>query len=65
MSWRIVIVTQILPLAQSFRTLVADLGHQPVALLTLVDRENRFPADVNMPLSQISSDLDILVPASA
>ena len=63
MSWRVVIVTQILPVAQGFRAAVESLGHEPVALLTLVDREGRFPTDVHMRLSDLPPELDILVPA--
>jgi methionyl-tRNA formyltransferase len=63
MSWRVVIVTQILPVAQGFRAAVEGLGHEPVALLTLVDREGRFPPDVHMRLHDVPKDLDILVPA--
>ncbi len=63
MSWRVVIVTQILPVAQGFHAAVTGLGHQPVALLSVIDREGRYPADVHMNLSQVAPELDILAPA--
>jgi methionyl-tRNA formyltransferase len=61
-GWRVVLVTQILPVAHGFRAAVEGLGHETVALLTLVDREGRFPPEVHMPLHQVPQDLDILVP---
>ena len=63
MSWRVVLVTQILPVAQGFHAAVTGLGHEPVGLLTTVDREGRYPADVRMDLGQLPRELDILVPA--
>jgi methionyl-tRNA formyltransferase len=61
MSWRVVLVTQILPVAQGFGAAVSGLGHEPVALLTTVDRDGRY--DSRMDLSQLPPELDILVPA--
>jgi methionyl-tRNA formyltransferase len=60
-SWRVVITTQILPVAQGFSAAVSGLGHEPVALLTTVDRDGRY--DSRMDLSQLPPELDILVPA--
>ena len=63
MSWRVVLVSQILPVAQGFHAAVAGLGHEPVALLTMVDRAGRYDSAMRMDLSQIPPELDILVPA--
>jgi methionyl-tRNA formyltransferase len=60
-SWRVVLVTQILPVAEGFSAAVSGLGHEPVALLTTVDRAGRY--DSQMDLSQVPPELDILVPA--
>jgi len=62
-SWRVVLVTQILPVAQGFGAAVMGLGHEPVALLTTIDRAGRYDSAMRMDLSQIPPDLDILVPA--
>jgi len=59
MSWRVVICTRILPVAQGFHAAVAGLGHEPVGLLTMIERGS----PMNMDLSQVPPDLDILVPA--
>jgi len=61
MSWRVVIVTQILPVAQGFHAAVTGLGHTPVALLSVVDRQGRYPDHMN--LTEVAPDVDILVPA--
>jgi len=61
MSWRVVLVTQILPVAQGFGAAVVGLGHEPVALLTTVDRNGRY--DSRLDLAQLPPELDILVPA--
>jgi len=63
MSWRVVIVTQILPAAQGFHAGISGLGHKPVALLTTVDRERRYDSAMRMDLTQLAPELDILVPA--
>jgi methionyl-tRNA formyltransferase len=63
MSWRVVLVTQILPVAQGFGAAVTGLGHEPVALLSTVDREGRYDSAMRMDLSQLPPELDILVPA--
>ena len=62
-AWRVVIVTQILPVAHGFHAAVTGLGHKPVGLLTMVDREGRYDSQMRMDLSQVASELDILVPA--
>jgi methionyl-tRNA formyltransferase len=58
MSWRVVIVTRILPVALGFDTAVREAGHEPVALLTLRDSD-----DLPGLLAGIPADLDVLVPA--
>jgi methionyl-tRNA formyltransferase len=63
MSWRVVVVTQILPVAQGFGAAVTALGHEPVALLTTLDREGRYDSGMRMDLSQAPPELDILIPA--
>ena len=63
MSWRVVLVTQILPVAQGFGAAVTALGHTPVGLLTTVDRERRYDSRMGLDLSQLAPELDILIPA--
>lgn len=56
MSWRVVIVTRIFPVALGFHAAVREAGHEPVALLTLRSSEN-------LPIDQLPHDLDVLIPA--
>jgi methionyl-tRNA formyltransferase len=63
MSWRVVIVTQILPVAQGFCAAATGLGHEPVALLTTIDRSGRYDSAMRMDMSQLPPELEILVPA--
>jgi len=62
-GWRVVLVTQILPVAQGFHAGVTGLGHEPVALLTTVDRDGRYDSSMRMDLAQVAPELEILVPA--
>lgn len=63
MRWRVVITTQILPVVQGFVAAVTALGHEPVALLTMIDRGGRYDSAMRMDLAQVAPELDILVPA--
>lgn len=56
MSWRVVIVTRIFPVAAGFHAAVREAGHEPVALLTLRGSEN-------LPVDRLPDDLDVLIPA--
>ena len=44
-SWRVVIVTRILPVALGFHTELREAGHEPAALLTLRETPAGFPLD--------------------
>ncbi|HLX32829.1 MAG TPA: formyltransferase family protein [Gaiellaceae bacterium] len=65
MSWRIVIVTRIPPVLQGFDEAIRELGHKPVAFLTMLDHDNRFGRESwNMDLVMgAGRDLDVLLPA--
>ena len=40
-TWRVVIVTRILPVALGFHAALREAGHEPVGLLTIRDTEDR------------------------
>jgi methionyl-tRNA formyltransferase len=61
MSWRVVIVSQIIPVAQGFDAALRELGHEPVAYLSLVDRGRRYGFETD--LRDVPAELDILSPA--
>jgi methionyl-tRNA formyltransferase len=62
-SWRVVITTQILPVVHGFHAAVTALGHEPVGLLTTIDRTGRYDSAMRMDLAQVPPELDIVVPA--
>jgi methionyl-tRNA formyltransferase len=65
MSWRVVIVTRILPVLAVFDSVVRGAGHEPVALLTMRDVDARYgsnPADDLV--MGAPAELDVLLPAS-
>jgi methionyl-tRNA formyltransferase len=64
-SWRIVVVTRILPVALGFIETVRDAGHEPVALLSIRDTENRYGTEFTLDalLDGVPGDLDVLLPA--
>ena len=64
-SWRVVIVTRILPVAVGFIDTVRQAGHEPVALLTIRDTENRYGSEFTLEglLAGVPSELDVLLPA--
>jgi methionyl-tRNA formyltransferase len=55
-SWRVVIVTRIFPVALGFHAAVREAGHEPVALLTLRGNEH-------LPIDELPPELDVLIPA--
>jgi methionyl-tRNA formyltransferase len=65
-SWRVVVVTRILPVAEGFAAGLRDAGHEPVALLTVRSLARRYGPMGNIgPLvAGVPEDLDVLVPAS-
>ena len=63
MKLRVVITTQILPVVQGFHAAVTALGHEPVGLLTMIDRTGRYDTAMRMDMAQVPPELDILVPA--
>jgi methionyl-tRNA formyltransferase len=64
-SWRVVIVTRILPVALSFIETVRAAGHEPVALLSIRDPDNRYGTEFTLDalLSGVPPELDVLLPA--
>lgn len=64
--WRVAIVTRILPVALGFHAAVRAAGHEPVALLSLRDTDNRYGAmgGVDTMLGQVPPELDVLLPAT-
>ena len=64
-SWRVVVVTRILPVALGFIETVRAAGHEPVALLTIRDTENRYGTEFTLDalLAGVPGELDVLLPA--
>jgi methionyl-tRNA formyltransferase len=65
MSWRVVIVTRILPVLAGFDAVVREAGHEPVALLTMRDTDGRYGAmpDSGELVLGAAAELDVLLPA--
>jgi methionyl-tRNA formyltransferase len=64
MTWRVVIVTRVLPVALGFYEAVREAGHEPVALLTIRDTDGRYGNfDLGGMLGELPADLDVLMPA--
>ena len=65
MSWRVVIVTRIPPVLAGFDAVVRELGHEPVALLTMRNVDGRYgPAAMTDDLVMgAAPELDVLLPA--
>jgi methionyl-tRNA formyltransferase len=64
-SWRVVIVTRVLPVALGFYEAVREAGHEPVAVLTIRDSDGRYGTfDIGGMLGQLPADLSVLLPAS-
>jgi methionyl-tRNA formyltransferase len=63
-SWRVVIVTRILPVALGFHAALRDAGHEPVGLLTIRDTDGRYGGfDLGGTLDALPRELDIVMPA--
>ena len=64
-SWRVVVVTRILPVALGFIETVRAAGHEPVALLSIRDTENRYGSEFTLDalLAGVPAELDVLLPA--
>jgi methionyl-tRNA formyltransferase len=65
MSWRVVIVTRILPVLVAFEAVVRDAGHEPVALLSIRSVDGRYgpPSMTDELLLGAPAELDVLLPA--
>jgi methionyl-tRNA formyltransferase len=63
---RVVIVTRILPVAQGFDAVIREAGHEPVAVLTTRDPENRYgdAPTIDRSVRELRAELDVLIPAS-
>jgi methionyl-tRNA formyltransferase len=63
-AWRVVITTQILPVALGFHAAVREAGHEPVALLTIRETDGRYgDVEIGGVLDELPAELDILMPA--
>jgi methionyl-tRNA formyltransferase len=63
-SWRVVIVTRILPVALGFHAALREAGHEPVGLLTIRDTDGRYGGfDLSGMLDELPPELDLLMPA--
>ena len=62
---RVVITTRILPVALGFYAALRAAGHEPVALLTIRDADNRYGSEFTLDalLAGAPGDLDVLIPA--
>jgi methionyl-tRNA formyltransferase len=61
---RVVIVTRILPVVLGFYAALRELGHEPVALLTIRDVDGRYGnVDIGGMLGGVPGDLSVLMPA--
>jgi methionyl-tRNA formyltransferase len=65
MSWRLVIVTRIPPVLAAFDAVVREVGHQPVAFLTMRNVDGRYdPLSLTDELVMAApGELDVLLPA--
>jgi methionyl-tRNA formyltransferase len=64
-SWRVVIVTRVFPVAVGFHASLRELGHDPVALLTVRDTTGRYGGfDLGPMLNELPADLSILMPST-
>jgi methionyl-tRNA formyltransferase len=63
---RAVIVTRILPVFEGFHATLRELGHTPVALLTVRDPENRYgdAPTIDRAIRELPGELDVLMPAT-
>lgn len=63
--WRVVIVTRIPPVVAGFLAAVREVGHEPVALLTIRDVGARYGTEFTTDalLAQLPPELDVLMPA--
>src|SRR3954468_3901555 len=64
-SWRVVIVTRVFPVAVGFHAALRELGHEPVALLTVRDTTGRYGGfELGPMLNELPADLSILMPST-
>jgi methionyl-tRNA formyltransferase len=64
-SWRVVIVTRVFPVAVGFDAALRELGHEPVALLTVRDTTGRYGGfELGPMLNELPPDLSILMPST-
>ena len=64
-SWRVVIVTRVFPVAVGFHAALCELGHEPVALLTVRDTTGRYGGfELGPMLNELPSQLSILMPST-
>src|SRR3954449_12730613 len=64
-SWRVVIVTRVFPVAVGFHAALRELGHEPVALLTVRDTTGRYGGfELGPMLNELPAELSILMPST-
>lgn len=63
---RVVITTRILPVALGFDAVLRGAGHDPVALVTMRDTENRYGPEFTLDalLQGLPADLDVVMPST-
>jgi methionyl-tRNA formyltransferase len=63
-SLRVVIVSRILPVVLGFDAVIRDAGHEPVALLTFLDSDDRYGGfDIAPVLKDVPRHLDVVMPS--
>lgn len=62
---RVVMTTRILPVAIGFDAVLRDARHEPIALLTMRDIENRYGPEFTLDalLRGVPADLDVVIPS--
>lgn len=62
---RVVMTTRILPVAIGFDAVLRDARHEPIALLTMRDIENRYGPEFTLDalLQGVPADLDVVIPS--
>jgi methionyl-tRNA formyltransferase len=65
MSWRVVIVSRVSPVLAGFDPVVRAAGHEPVALLSMRDHDDRYGnlPDTGELVTSAPPELDVLLPA--
>ena len=60
---RVVLISRILPAVNGYTALLRELGHEPIGLLCIREREDRYGGLADL-LREAPAELDILIPAT-